>query len=142
VYNPYGYPTAAFGKHRRPGEQWEPPNKEEPSTAWTVRVKPGTAAHLNVGLAINLGEARKLGTIEVVTPTPGFRVQVRGTTSSSAPASIKEGTLLGTTRGLNHTETLSLAGSSKAFRHLVLWIPSVPERLTHVTISEVALYEP
>jgi hypothetical protein len=142
VYNPYGYPPSAFGKHKRPGETWEPPIKEEPSTAWTVTVKPGTAAHLNVGLAIDLGEARKLGSIEVATPTPGFPLEVRATTSSTPPASIQEWTVLGVTHALKRSETLKLGESGKAFRHLVLWVPSVPERLSQVTISEVTLFEP
>jgi hypothetical protein len=142
VYNPYGYPASAFAHHKRAGEQWEPPNKEEPSTAWTVTVKPGTAEHLNVGLAINLGEAQKLGSVEVATATPGFPLEVRGTASSTPPASITEWTPLRMTRALKRTETLKLGGNAKAFRHLVLWIPSVPERLSHVTISEVTLFEP
>jgi hypothetical protein len=142
VYNPYGYPASAFGAHKRAGEHWPPPNKEEAGTAWTVHVKPGTARHLNVGLMIDLGETQALGSIEVQTPTPGFRLEVFGTTSSNPPPSIHEWKLLGVAPNLSSSETIKLGDTGTRFRHVVLWISSVPERLESVTISEVTLFEP
>jgi hypothetical protein len=107
-----------------------------------VHVKPGTSEHINVGLTIHLNETQRVGSVEVQTPTPGFSLEVYGTSSSNPPASIHTWTLLGVASNVSSGQTIKLGQSAEHWRQVVLWVPSAPERLRSITISEVTLFEP
>jgi hypothetical protein len=134
------YPKSALeGPENDPSRALE---GRESGTAWTVTVKTGTAEHLNVGLSIALGGATRVGSVEVHTSTPGFPLEIYGSTANHPPATITEWTRLTLTPSLKASATLSLGSTGTHWRYVLLWIPKVPANLHHVALGEVALFPP
>lgn len=139
VYNPgKTYPPTAIGDPRKSFE-------EGATTLWSVQVQPPSATELNVGLLVHLSTAQPVATLEVLTSTPGYTLEVLGTKASKPPSAITATAWkpLGVDKKLKRKATLQLAHSSERFNYIVLWIRKLPSSSTpldHVTIDEVALF--
>jgi hypothetical protein len=118
TYNPYSYPAERFGDPRRAIDG-------DSSTAWTAAVDPAVAPRMAEGLVIDLKSARRLGSLTVITSTPGMTAQVYGAKGNSLPTTITDPSWvpLSAAKAFDkrHT-TLTLRESGKAFRFVVLWI--------------------
>ena len=145
VYNPGGaYPSSALGDPRHNFE-------EGATTLWSVQVQPPGATKLNVGLQIRLSSPERVGKLEVITATPGYTLEVLGTTANKPPASVTASgwKTLAKEPKLKRKTTFTLQHSREHMRYVVLWITNVPASLAgssaspaHVTIDEVALFPP
>jgi hypothetical protein len=134
------YPKAALeGPENDPSRALE---GRESGTAWSIPIKPGTAENLNVGLQIALGGPTQVGSVELHTSTPGFPLEIYGTTSRQPPTSIGAWTRLGLTPALKASATLKVGETNKHFRFVLLWIHKVPGDMKHVALGEVALFPP
>ncbi len=134
------YPKASLeGPENDPSRALE---GRESGTAWSVSVKPGTNENLNVGLLIALGGPTRVGTIELHTSTPGFLLEVYGSTESKPPTELSAWKRLGLTPSLKASAVLKLAETNKHMRFVLLWIPKVPSKLSRVAIGEVELFPP
>jgi hypothetical protein len=114
----------------------------ESGTSWTVQIKPGTAENVNVGLQIALGGPTRVGSVEMHTTTPGFPVEIYGTTNSTPPATLAEWKRLALTPSLKASATIKLGNTGTHWRYVLLWIPKVNQSTHHVSLGEVALYPP
>jgi hypothetical protein len=145
VYNPSGYPTSYFGDPALAIDG-------EASTAWTVQVEPETAPLMAAGLALDLKTPTRVGSLEVVTTTPGMTVEVFGSNAGALPEAITDPawTKLAPTHVVKKKKGLiKLGANPKAYRFLVLWLIKAPAAAVgtptapgHVSISEVVPYPP
>jgi hypothetical protein len=118
TYNPYSYPAERFGDPRRAIDG-------DGSTAWTAAVDPAVAPRMAEGLVIDLKSARKLGSLSVITSTPGMAAQVYGANGHSLPTTITDPSwvrLSGAKAIKKRHAKVTLRESSKAFRFVLLWI--------------------
>jgi hypothetical protein len=145
VYNPSGYPTSYFGDPALAIDG-------ETSTAWTVQVEPKIAPLMAAGLALDLNTPTRVGSLEVITTTPGMTVEVFGSNAGAPPETITDPawTKLAPTHVVKKKKGLIKLGSKpKAYRFLVLWLIKAPASAIgtptapgHVSISEVVPYPP
>jgi hypothetical protein len=144
-YNPSGYPASYFGEPALAIDN-------ETSTAWTVQVEPKTAPLMAAGLALDLKIPTRVGSLEVITTTPGMTVEVFGSNASKLPETITDPgwTKLAPTHLVKKRKGLvKLGANPKAYRFLVLWLIKAPASSVgtptapgHVSISEVVPYPP
>jgi hypothetical protein len=144
TYNPYGYPTSWFGDPSLAIDG-------ETSTAWTAQVNPAVAPKMAEGLAIDLKTALKVGSVKLITSTPGMTVQVYGANGTTLPASITDAAWVALSPSLDAKKrktTIKLRDASKAFRFLTLWISGAPQSAVgtatapgHVSVNELELFE-
>ncbi len=147
TYNPYSYPESGFGDPALAIDG-------EVSTAWTAPVQPSSAPRMAEGLLLNLKTPTKVGSVELITDTPGMTVQLYGATGASAPATITEpGWIpLSTTRVLQKHKThakLKAGTQTQALRYLLVWLVKAPASAVgtpqapgHVDLNEVELFPP
>ena len=143
TYNPSGYPASAFGD---PGLTID----GETGTGWTAAVDPAAAPRMAEGVALDLKTARKLGSLEIETVTPGLTVEVYGANGHTLPAAITDPawTKLRTASVLRKKkETLKLHTAGKAFRFVVVWLIRAPATSTGqapgvVSLNELVLFPP
>jgi hypothetical protein len=145
TYNPYNYPEAGFGDAALAIDG-------EVSTAWTAQVQPSSAPQMAEGLLIDLKASMKLGSVKLITVTPGMTVQLYGTDGHKAPSTITEPgwTPLSSSRVLKKkTTTVKLHTGSRTFRYVVVWIVKAPASAVgtpqapgHVDLNEVELFPP
>jgi len=143
VYNPGStYPATAIGDPRRNFE-------EGATTLWSVQVQPPGAPEVDVGLLVHFSNGRHVGKLEVITSTPGYTLEVFGTTATKPPTAItaKAWKPLGHETKLKKKTMLTLKHTSERFHYVVLWISKVPASLAgttsapgHVAIDELALF--
>jgi hypothetical protein len=143
TYNPYEYPATGFGDPSLAIDG-------DTSTAWTAAVNPATAPKMAQGLLINLKGKQKISAIQLVTATPGIRIQVYGANVTSAPTSITDPAWvrLSPPRTVKKRRLrMSLRDSSKAFQFVTVWISQAPASAVgtaaapgHVDINEVELF--
>jgi hypothetical protein len=111
-------------------------------TSWYVDTTPG--ANVAVGYVLNLGQARGVKSIDITTPTPGFKVEVYATDEATPPPAITD------TRWAHITDKSKVgeggkshvvlgAGTSK-YRTLLLWITAPPADGARVRISELKVF--
>ena len=118
TYNPYSYPAERFGDPRRAIDG-------DSSTAWTAAVDPAVAPRMAEGLVIDLKSARKLGSLTVITSTPGMTAQVYGANGQSLPGTITDPSwvrLSGAKAIDKRHMKLTLRESTKTFRFVLLWL--------------------
>jgi len=118
TYNPYSYPAERFGDPRRAIDG-------DGSTAWTAAVDPAVAPRMAEGLVIDLKSTRKLGSLTLITSTPGMTAQVYGANGHTLPTTITDPSwarLSGAQAIRKRHTKLALRESSKAFRFVLLWI--------------------
>lgn len=107
---------------------------------------------MGVGLVIDLEKTTSVRAVELLTDTPGYRVEVYGTSSSELPPDIldarwehftdrsnvdggkKDGNLAG-----DDKERIALGGARKV-RFLNLWLTTPPEKSPIVRIAELDLF--
>jgi hypothetical protein len=143
TYNPYGYPASWFGDPSLAIDG-------ETSTGWTAQVNPAVAPKMAEGLAIDLKTAQRVGSVTLVTSTPGMTVQVYGSNGNTLPASITDPAWIALSPSLDakkRTTKIALRDSTKAFRFVALWIsraprssvgtPAAPRR---VSVNELELF--
>ncbi len=145
TYNPSGYPASYFGDPSLAID-------DETSTAWTAQVEPNAAPRMAAGLALDLKTPTRLGSIEVVTTTPGATVEIYGANGSALPATITDPawTKLKAAHVMTKkTAMIKLGTGGKAFRFVVLWLVKAPAASVgtatapgHVSFGEVVLYPP
>src|SRR4051812_1443258 len=113
------------------------------STSWYVDTAPGQPT-VGVGFAVNLGEARGVKSIDITTPTPGFKVEIYATDEATPPPTITD------TRWAHITDKSDVgadgkthvvlgAGTSK-YRTLLLWITKPPSDGARARISELKVF--
>ncbi len=145
TYNPSEYPASYFGDPSLAIDG-------EPSTAWTVQVEPKTAPAMAAGLALDFKTPTQLGSLEVITTTPGMTVRVFGANGSALPATIAAPawkSLSGLHVVKKKNGIVKLRTGGKAYRFIVLWLAKAPaasvgapEAPGHVSIGEVVPYPP
>jgi hypothetical protein len=143
TYNPYEYPASGFGDPSLAIDG-------DTSTAWTAAVNPATAPKMAQGLLINLKGKQKISALQLVTATPGIRVQVYGANVATAPTSITDPAWvrLSPPRTVKKRRLrMSLRDSSKAFQFVTVWISQAPASAVgtatapgHVDLNEVELF--
>jgi hypothetical protein len=143
TYNPYGYPTSWFGDPSLAIDG-------ETSTAWTAQLNPAVAPKMAEGLAIDLKTAQKVGSVKLITATPGMSVQIYGANGSTLPASITDPSWIALSPSLDakkRNTTIKLRDASKAFRFVTLWISQAPQSSVgtssapgHVDVNELELF--
>ena len=104
------------------------------------------------GLLIDLKASTKLGSVKLITLTPGMTVQLYGADAHKAPATITEPgwTPLSSSRVLKKkTTTVKLHVGGKTFRYVAVWIVKAPAAAVgtpqapgHVDLNEVELFPP
>jgi hypothetical protein len=134
VYDPYRRATATGA----PGKAID----GDGSTSWYVDTAPGVP-QVGVGYAVNLGQARGIKSIDITTPTPGFRVEVYATDEATPPPTILDTRWAHITDKSNigeggKTHIVLGAGTSK-YQTLLLWITKPPSDGTRVRISELKI---
>jgi hypothetical protein len=144
TYNPYGYPTSWFGDPSLAIDG-------ETSTAWTAQVNPAVAPKMAEGLAIDLKTAQKIGSVKLITSTPGMTVQMYGANGKTLPASITDPAWVALSPSLDakrRTTKIALRDASKAFRFVTLWISQAPQSAVgtptapgHVSVNELELFQ-
>ena len=145
TYNPYGYPAANFGDPSLTIDG-------DTSTGWSAQLIPASAPNLAEGVLIDLHSAQKLGSVKLVTTTPGMTVQVFGANGNTVPASITAPAWTTLSRSIvvkkRHAH-FGLRDKKKAFRFITLWISrapassvGTPEAPGRVTVNELELFPP
>jgi hypothetical protein len=136
TYNPSGYPDSRFGDASLATDQ-------DSTTSWTAQVEPSTAPRLAVGLLIDLKAPQKLGTLNLVTSSPGMVVEIYGARGATAPATITDPgwTRLGSARAVKRNEQFTLGTAGHSFHFLVVWITKAPSASPNasVAVNEVTL---
>ena len=136
TYNPSGYPDSRFGDASLATDQ-------DSTTAWTAQVEPSTAPKLALGLLIDLKAPQKLGSLNLVTNSPGMVVEIYGARGATAPPTITDPgwTRLGSARAVQRTEQFTLATAGRSFHFVVLWITKAPSAspTASVAVNEVTL---
>lgn len=143
TYNPYAYPATGFGDPSLAIDG-------DTSTAWTAAVNPSTAPKMAEGLLVDLKGKQKISAIQLVTATPGIRIQVYGANVATAPASITDPAWvrLSPPRTVKKRRLrMSLRDSTKAFTFVTVWISQAPPSAIgtaaapgHVDVNEVELF--
>jgi hypothetical protein len=134
VYDPYRRATA-LGV---PGKALD----GNGGTSWYVDPSPG--ANVAIGYVVNLGEQRGIKSVDITTPTPGFKVEVYATDEATPPPAITD------TRWAHITDKANvgdggkshvvLGGGTSKYRTLLLWITDPPSDGTRVRISELKVF--
>jgi hypothetical protein len=145
TYNPSGYPASYFGDPRLAIDG-------EPTTSWTAQVEPKVAPLMAAGLALDFKTPTQLGSLEVLTSTPGMTVEVFGANGHTLPASITDPawTRLSPPHVVKKKNGIvKLHTGAKGFRFLVLWLikapaasVGTPEAPGHVSIGELVPFPP
>ncbi len=144
TYNPYAYPAAEFGDPRLVIDG-------EASTAWTAAVQPAVAPKMAEGLVIDLKTARTVGSVTLVSSTPGMTVQMYGANGATLPPSITDPawTALSGPHEAKQKTHLKLHDANKGFRYVLLWISKAPASAVgtpqapgHVSLNELELFPP
>jgi hypothetical protein len=149
TYNPLAYPEANFGEPALAIDG-------EAKTVWTAQVEPTVAPKMAEGLVIDLNHAQRVGSIAILTDTPGMTIEVYGSTASAPPAAITDPgwTQLATGQVIKkqkHDKAMEvkLHHKTKAFRFILLWLTKAPQSAAgslqapgHIDINELELFPP
>jgi hypothetical protein len=140
-----GSAASIYDPYRRASAVGVPANAldGDGSTSWYVDTAAGAPA-IGVGFAVNLGSARGIKSIDITTPTPGFKVEIYASDEATPPPAITD------TRWAHITDKSDVgsdgkthivlgAGTSK-YQTLLLWITKPPADGTRVRISELKVF--
>jgi hypothetical protein len=142
TYNPYGYPASWFGDPSLAIDG-------ETTTAWTAQVNPAVAPKMAEGLVLDLKAAQKVGSVKLITSTPGMTVQMYGANGRTLPASITDPAWVALSPSLDakkRSTKIKLRDANKAFRFVALWISQAPQSALgtstpgHVSVNELELF--
>jgi hypothetical protein len=145
TYNPYGYPASEFSGPSLVID-------EDPTTAWTAQVNPATAPKMAEGVLLDLKDTQRVAVLQLITSTPGMKVQVYGAKGHTAPESITDPAWkpLSAPKLIKKKKTrLALRDSGKEFTFITLWISEAPQSAVgtatapgHVAVDEIELFPP
>jgi hypothetical protein len=145
TYNPYGYPASEFSGPSLVID-------EDPTTAWTAQVNPATAPKMAEGVLLDLKDTQRVAVLQLLTSTPGMKVQVYGAKGHTAPESITDPAWkpLSAPKVIKKKKTrFALRDSSKEFTFITLWISEAPQSAVgtttapgHVAVDEIELFPP
>ncbi|MFM8889389.1 MAG: protein kinase domain-containing protein [Solirubrobacterales bacterium] len=113
------------------------------ASAWTTETYQtdsfGTKS--GVGLVVDLGSPRKLSSVQVVTPTPGWPIEVYGA-NDPLPDSLDGWEALGSADSVSDRDTIDLI-TLTSYRYLLLWAtaPAETDDGYGVAISDVSVFE-
>jgi hypothetical protein len=113
------------------------------STSWFIDTVAG-APQVGAGYVVALGQERGIKSIDVTTPTPGFKLEIYATDEATPPPTITD------TRWAHITDKSDVgadgkthivlgAGTSK-YQTLLLWITKPPSEGARVRISELKVF--
>jgi len=109
-----------------------------PSTAWSSEDYQALNK-AGVGLYVNPKHAVSPTRLTVTTPTPGFAAQVYGAAGATTPKALSGWTKLATVKNVKRVKAVKLDASGRAYRHVLLWITSLPPKGGAVEVSELSL---
>jgi len=109
-----------------------------PSTAWSSEDYQALNK-AGVGLYVNPKHAVSPTRLTVTTPTPGFSAQVYGAAGAATPKALSGWTKLATVKNVKRVKAVKLDASGRAYRHVLLWITSLPPTGGTVEVSELSL---
>jgi hypothetical protein len=145
TYNPYGYPASEFSGPSLVID-------EDPTTAWTAQVNPATAPKMAEGVLLDLKDTQRVAVLQLITSTPGMKVQVYGAKGHTAPESITDPAWkpLSAPKVIKKKKTrFALRDSGKEFTFITLWISEAPQSAVgtttapgHVAVDEIELFPP
>jgi hypothetical protein len=138
LYNPEGLPPADFGEPDLAIDG-------EAETGWTAAVDPATAPHMTVGLVLDLRTPHHLGSLEILTTSPGTTVAVYGANGQEPPvkltdpgwAKLNPGHLL-----KKQKATMKLHANGVGYRYVLVWLTKAPAGARRVSLNELALFPP
>jgi hypothetical protein len=144
TYNPYGYPASEFSGPSLVID-------EDPTTAWTAQVNPATAPKMAEGVLLDLKDTQRVAVLQLLTSTPGMKVQVYGAKGHTAPESITDPAWkpLSAPKVIKKKTRFALRDSGKEFTFITLWISEAPQSAVgtatapgHVAVDEIELFPP
>lgn len=145
TYNPYALPASYFGDPSLAIDG-------EPATGWTAQVDPATAPRMAVGLLVDFKTQRRVGSVEVITSTPGMTIQIYGANGTAVPTTITARAwhqLQNATKMAKKHESFKLKDSAHSYRWITLWISRAPAASVgtptapgHVSVNEIELFPP
>ena len=113
----------------------------DPNTTWSTESYPGallTKPGVGITLDANPGVAAVL--MGILTPTPGFVVEVYGA-QAGPPTTLAGWTPLSPSSTVTERTTrIALSTQSTAYRYYLLWITKLPKDVDQVRISELTLF--
>jgi hypothetical protein len=143
TYNPYGYSASWFGDPSLAIDG-------ETTTAWTAQVNPAVAPKMAEGLVLDLKTAQKVGSVKLITSTPGMTAQMYGANGTTLPASITAPAWVALSPSLNarkRSTKIKLRDANRAFRFVALWISQAPQSALgtstapgRVSVNELELF--
>jgi hypothetical protein len=115
-----------------------------PDTSLAVAVAP-ESTQIGAGVVVDLGKQQGIRQLDLITKTPGFRVEIYATDSDELPpdvldtrwAHLKDVSKVGVADDGKQTVTLG-SGTSK-YRHVLLWFTVPPSQGTTVRVAELKL---
>jgi hypothetical protein len=110
----------------------------DPSTAWSSEDYQALNK-AGVGLYVNPKHAVSPTRLTITTPTPGFSAQVYGADGAAAPKALSGWTKLATVKNVKRVKAVKLDATARAYRHVLLWITSLPPEGGAVEVSELSL---
>ena len=110
----------------------------DPSTAWSSEDYQALNK-AGVGLYVNPKHAVSPTRLTITTRTPGFSAQVYGADRATAPKAISGWTQLAAVKNVKRVKAVKLAAAGRAYRHVLLWITSLPPKGGAVEVSELSL---
>jgi hypothetical protein len=138
TYNPYNYPAETFGDPSLAIDG-------ETETGWIAKVIAASAPRMAAGIAIDLHSARRLGSMEIDTTSPGTSIEIYGANGSAPPATITDPgwTKLNAGHVLKKRKaTLKLHSGSASYRFVVVWLTKAPAGAKVVSLNELSLFAP
>jgi hypothetical protein len=111
-------------------------------TAWKITV-PADSEQMAVGLVVDLGAKRSIDTVELLSGTPGFRVEVYVANASEVPPDVND-TRWAHVQDANverkgDAESVALGTGKTKYRYVLLWFTKPPQEGKTVRISELTL---
>jgi hypothetical protein len=144
LYDPYG-------RAKRKGDPADAYDNNARTNWFVATDDPGKV--LSVGLVFDLESAKALERIDLVTTTPGFRVEIYAAESELPPdildtrwAHLKDRSGVDETdekdgnTGGDGKERITVDTGKAKYRYVLLWLTEPPETGTTVRLSEVSLY--
>ena len=110
----------------------------DPSTAWSSEDYQALNK-AGVGLYVDPKHAVSPTRLTITTPTPGFSAQVYGADGAAAPKALSGWTKLATVENVKRVKAVKLDAAGRAYRHVLLWITSLPPKGGAVEVSELSL---
>jgi hypothetical protein len=117
-----------------------------PDTSFPITVAPASP-QIAAGLTVALPKLQGIKQIDLVTKTPGFRIEVYATDSQELPpnvldarwAHIKNISKVGADD--DGHELIKLGGGTSKYRHLLLWFTTPPTEGTTIRIASLKLLD-